>query len=59
MGDKKKKAAMLIRLVSSARTGYFYVTTKPARMTEKLELRKYDPRVRLRVLFTEAKLKFE
>ncbi|XP_004303070.1 PREDICTED: probable 39S ribosomal protein L33, mitochondrial [Fragaria vesca subsp. vesca] len=60
MGDKKKKkATMLIRLVSSARTGYFYVTTKPAGMTEKLELRKYDPRVRLHVLFTEAKLKFK
>lgn len=54
---KKKKTTMLIRLVSSARTGYFYVTQKPLEMTKKLELRKYDPQVKLHVLFTEAKIK--
>lgn len=57
MGDKKKKATILIRLVSAAGTGFFYVKKKPSRMVEKLEFRKYDPRVNRHVLFTEAKMK--
>lgn len=53
-----KKSFMLIRLVSSAKTGYFYVTKKnPKTKTEKLKLRKYDPIVRKHVEFTEAKIK--
>ena len=48
----------LIRLISSAGTGYFYVTTKNKRtMTQKLKIMKYDPRVRKHVEFTEAKIK--
>ncbi|PKN44312.1 MAG: 50S ribosomal protein L33 [Deltaproteobacteria bacterium HGW-Deltaproteobacteria-20] len=48
----------LIRLISSAGTGYFYVTTKNKRtMTQKLKIKKYDPRVRKHVEFTEAKMK--
>ncbi|HED12050.1 MAG TPA: 50S ribosomal protein L33 [Gammaproteobacteria bacterium] len=47
-----------IKLVSSAKTGYYYTTTKNKRtMTEKLKLMKYDPKVRKHVLFTEAKIK--
>ncbi|KAL6191045.1 hypothetical protein ACLB2K_037438 [Fragaria x ananassa] len=57
MGDKKKKATLFIRLVSAAGTGFFYVKKKPSRMVEKLEFRKYDPRVNRHVLFTEAKMK--
>uniref|UniRef100_A0A9I9CFI8 50S ribosomal protein L33, chloroplastic n=1 Tax=Cucumis melo TaxID=3656 RepID=A0A9I9CFI8_CUCME len=57
MGDKKKKATMFIRLVSAAGTGFFYVKRKPTKITEKLEFRKYDPRVNRHVLFTEAKMK--
>lgn len=59
MGSAKKKAgAIFIRLVSSAGTGFFYVTKKnPKKITEKLEFRKYDPRVNRHVLFTEAKMK--
>ncbi len=53
-----KPTTQLIRLVSSEGTGYFYVTRKNARtMTEKLQLRKYDPRARKHVLFKEAKIK--
>ena len=39
------KAAMLkIKLLSTADTGYFYVTKKNARTkTEKLSFKKYDP----------------
>ena len=57
-GAKKKLGATLIRLVSEAGSGYFYVTKKNARkLPGKLQLMKYDPRVRRHVLFTEAKMK--
>lgn len=47
-----------IKLVSSAGTGYYYTTTKNKRtMTEKLELKKYDPVIRKHVIFKEAKIK--
>lgn len=47
----------MIRLVSTAGTGTTYYTTKNKRtMTEKLQLKKYDPRVRQHVLFVEAKM---
>ncbi|XP_075521682.1 uncharacterized protein LOC142554956 [Primulina tabacum] len=60
MGDKKKKATMLVRLVSAAGSGFFYVVKKTKRLHTsniKLEFRKYDPRVNRHVLFTEAKMK--
>lgn len=58
MGDKKKKTFMFIRLVSAAGTGFFYVKRKSSKkIAEKLEFRKYDPRVNRHVLFTEAKMK--
>jgi large subunit ribosomal protein L33 len=46
-----------IKLVSSEKTGHFYVTTKSAKKQEKLELRKYDPVVRKHVLYKEEKMK--
>lgn len=53
-----KPATILIKLVSTADTGYYYVTKKnPRNTTEKLELRKYDPVVRKHVMFKEAKIK--
>jgi len=53
-----KPAGIKIKLVSSAGTGYFYVTRKnPRTQTEKLTLRKYDPVARKHVEFKEAKLK--
>ena len=39
-----KSNTIQIKLVSTADTGYFYVTKKNARaQTGKMELRKYDP----------------
>ena len=39
-----KPATVKIKLVSSADTGFFYVTKKnPRTQTEKLSFRKYDP----------------
>lgn len=47
-----------IRLESTAGTGYFYTTTKNRRTsTGKLEMMKYDPKVRKHVKFKETKLK--
>ncbi len=47
-----------IKLVSSAGTGHYYTTTKNKRtMTDKLELRKYDPIARKHVPYKEAKIK--
>ncbi len=53
-----KKNIVLIRLVSSADTGYYYVAKQnPKNHTEKLSFRKYDPVVRKHVVFNEAKIK--
>lgn len=47
-----------IKLVSSAGTGHFYTTTKNKRtMTDKFEIKKYDPIVRKHVVYKEAKIK--
>lgn len=53
-----KPATQLIKMVSTADTGYFYVAKKnPRTMTEKLELKKYDPVARKHVIFKESKMK--
>jgi large subunit ribosomal protein L33 len=53
-----KAATIKIKLVSSADTGYFYVTRKNTRTkTEKLSMKKYDPVARKHVDFKEAKIK--
>ncbi len=53
-----KPNSILIKLVSTADTGFYYVTKKnPRNLTEKMELRKYDPVVRKHVMFKEAKIK--
>ena len=53
-----KSATILIKLVSTADTGFYYVTKKnPRNQTEKMEMRKYDPVVRKHVVFKESKIK--
>ena len=53
-----KSATVKIKLVSSADTGFYYVTKKnPRNQTEKLTFRKYDPVVRKHVDFKETKIK--
>jgi large subunit ribosomal protein L33 len=53
------KAAMIkIKLLSSADTGYFYVTKKNSRtQTDKLVKKKYDPVAKKHVEFRESKIK--
>ena len=47
-----------IRLVSSAGTGHFYTTTKNKRQhPEKMQTKKYDPRIRKHVIYKEGKIK--
>jgi large subunit ribosomal protein L33 len=53
-----KTSSVLIKLVSTADTGFYYVTRKnPRAKTEKLELKKYDPVARKHVVFKEGKIK--
>ena len=53
-----KPVTQKIKLISSAGTGFFYVTKKnPRTQTEKLVLKKYDPVVRKHVDFKEGKIK--
>ena len=48
----------MIKMVSSADTGYYYVTKKnPRTQTEKMEMKKYDPIVRKHVVFKEGRIK--
>ncbi|HVV68660.1 MAG TPA: 50S ribosomal protein L33 [Gammaproteobacteria bacterium] len=48
----------IIKLVSEAKTGAFYTTTKNKKnSTEKLVLKKYDWVIRKHVLFREEKIK--
>lgn len=50
---------MLVKLISGAGTGFFYLFKKtPAIAQKKLALRKFDPIVNQYVIFNEAKLKF-
>ena len=47
-----------IKLVSSAKAGHYYTTTKNKRnMPEKMEIKKFDPTIRQHVMYKEAKIK--
>ena len=53
-----KAANIKIKLLSTADTGFFYVTSKNSRTkTEKLSFRKYDPVAKKHVEFKETKIK--
>jgi large subunit ribosomal protein L33 len=53
-----KSTMIKIKLLSSADTGYFYVTKKNSRTkTEKLVKKKYDPVAKKHVEFRETKIK--
>ena len=47
-----------IKLVSSAKTGHYYTTTKNKKNTpDKMEIKKFDPVVRKHVIYKESKIK--
>lgn len=53
-----KPSTVMIKLVSTAGTGTFYTTKKNTRKTtDKLTLKKFDPKIRKHVEFREAKIK--
>ena len=53
-----KAVTIKVKLVSTADTGYYYVTKKNSRtMTEKLTMKKYDPVAKKHVEFKEQKIK--
>ncbi|QJC34670.1 50S ribosomal protein L33 [Enterobacteriaceae endosymbiont of Donacia crassipes] len=52
-----KKKRVIIKLVSSAKTGHFYTTTKNKKNTKKLFLKKFDPLLRKHILYKEKKIK--
>jgi large subunit ribosomal protein L33 len=53
-----KAATIKIKLISSADTGFYYVTKKNSRTkTDKLSMKKYDPVARKHVEFRESKIK--
>ncbi|CAA20728.1 mitochondrial ribosomal protein subunit L33 [Schizosaccharomyces pombe] len=53
---KKNKARLLVKLLSTAGTGFFYVRSRP-KAAPKLAFIKYDPKIHKRVLFEESKMK--
>ena len=53
-----KQNTIKIKMERTAGTGFFYVKKKnPRTLTEKLVMRKYDPKVRKHVEFKETKIK--
>jgi large subunit ribosomal protein L33 len=53
-----KPVVQKIKLLSTAGTGFFYVTKKnPRTSTEKFSFKKYDPIARKHVEFKETKIK--
>lgn len=53
-----KAATIKVKLLSTADTGFFYVTKKNTRtMTDKLSMKKYDPVAKKHVDFKETKIK--
>jgi large subunit ribosomal protein L33 len=57
-GFMAKNTTIKVKLVSSADTGFYYVTRKNSRtMTDKLVKKKYDPVAKKHVEFRESKIK--
>jgi len=55
----KKKAAKIVVKLANKETGYYYTTTKNTKSENtqgKMSFRKYDPKLRKHVTFTETKM---
>ena len=53
-----KAASIKIKLVSTADTGFYYVTEKNSRtQTDKMKKKKYDPIAKKHVEYSESKIK--
>lgn len=56
MVKKAKARSLIVRMLSSAGTGFYYTTMRRRLLGWKLQLKKYDPIVGRHVLFTEGKV---
>lgn len=54
MAGKSKKKKSFLKLVNKE-TGFIYYTRKNPKLDKKLELKKYDPKLRKHVVFKESK----
>jgi large subunit ribosomal protein L33 len=55
--SKSKRNAILFKMVSTAKTGYFYLARRnPKQKPDKMVFRKYDPVAKKHVEFKEQKL---
>ncbi|AAO26815.1 50S ribosomal protein L33 [Buchnera aphidicola str. Bp (Baizongia pistaciae)] len=53
-----KSSREKIKLISSSGSKHYYTTTKNKKApSKKIELKKYDPKIRKHVLYKEAKIK--
>ena len=55
----QKKAAKIVVKMENKETGYFYTKTKNEKSENtkgKMKMRKYDPKARKHVVFTETKM---
>ncbi|KAJ2674246.1 hypothetical protein IWW42_001746 [Coemansia sp. RSA 1085] len=57
MAKKPKSRNILVRLISSAGTGFTYMKQRPRTAAYRLTMMKFDPRVNKHVLFVEHKSK--
>ncbi|KAF9969861.1 54S ribosomal protein L39, mitochondrial [Actinomortierella ambigua] len=55
MAKKAKARTIIVKLLSTAGTGFFYTTRRP-RTSAKLSFMKFDPRANQTVLFNETKI---
>ncbi|KAG0228437.1 54S ribosomal protein L39, mitochondrial [Actinomortierella wolfii] len=55
LAKKAKARTIIVKLLSTAGTGFFYTTRRP-RTSPKLSFMKFDPRANQTVLFNEAKI---
>jgi large subunit ribosomal protein L33 len=51
----KRKVFKIVKLVSTAGTGFFYAKKRSRKIADKLQLWKYDPCVKRQVQFKEEK----
>ncbi|KAI9470238.1 50S ribosomal protein L33, partial [Coemansia mojavensis] len=57
VAKKPKSRNILVRLISSAGTGFTYMKQRPRTAAYRLTMMKFDPRVNKHVLFVEHKSK--
>ncbi|KAJ1895329.1 hypothetical protein LPJ66_004653 [Kickxella alabastrina] len=57
LAKKPKSRNILVRLISTAGTGFTYVKQRPRTAAFRLSMMKFDPRVNQHVLFMEHKIK--